>query len=111
MVPAFCVLSSKPVTAFAAGNLLEQLPEAPKPQLSDELWSDPSGSEAVKVESDVSLEKPYTDLIINGYAMAKGGRPVGAPEAGLSYDGRVLRQCASFWRKGLDIYLGRVVAE
>jgi hypothetical protein len=81
---------------FTPGGQLELLAEQPSPVLSDEYWDDPISKDAVRVESDVSLDKPYTDLIVNGHAVAPYGKKVTSMEAGLSFDGRVLRRVRVF---------------
>ena len=86
------------------GTLLP-LPEPPKVAMADELWEDdPQSAQAVRTESDVSLHKPHTDLIVNGHAVAEGGRAVTHVDVVLAYQRKALKELRVFgdraWLRG-----------
>lgn len=65
--------------------------EQPDIVLEDEWWGEPVKS-AIRRESEVILEKPMTDLLVNGYACAPAGREVTRIDVGLSYEGRMIKR-------------------
>lgn len=57
---------------------------------ADEYFGQP-GASAVCYESDVSLHKPYTDLVVKGNAVAPNGNLASRVEVSLRYAGRMLK--------------------
>ncbi|PIE19645.1 MAG: hypothetical protein CSA65_01880 [Proteobacteria bacterium] len=49
--------------------------EQPNTPLATEYWGE-DGVSSIRYESDLGLQKPCTDLLVNGTAYASGGRPV-----------------------------------
>jgi hypothetical protein len=91
---------------YSSDRGLDLLDKQPAPQLSDEYWEhDPISAEAVRIESDVSLYKPHTDLIVNGHAIAVGRKAVTGCEASVAYQGRILRRLKVLgdrvWRRSI----------
>ncbi|MBN2716915.1 MAG: DUF2169 domain-containing protein [Deltaproteobacteria bacterium] len=79
---------------------------------ADEYWGEP-GHSAVKYESDVSLRRPYTDLIVNGYAYAPDNRPVTKMDVSLHYQSKLLKSLTVFGDRFWDesISLGKTSPE
>lgn len=62
---------------------------------ADEYYGEP-GQSCVQYESDVSLPRPYTDLIINGFAYAPEDKPTKRMDVAVYYQSKVLKQLAVF---------------
>ena len=89
---------------------LALLPEQPPAVMADVHWdTDPVSAQSVRVESDVSLDKPMTDLIVTGSARAHGGAAVRHMNVTLSYAGRALKRLRVFgdrvWDRGITGWL------
>lgn len=82
----------KSAYTYASGTSVEQLGTPPKVLASDEYWDDPLSKHSVRLESDVSLHKPHTDLIVNGCAVAPRAKKVRSMAAGISYQGKALQR-------------------
>ena len=78
--------------------------EQPEIVMEDQYWGEP-GQSSVRYESDIVLDKPYTDIVVNGYARALGERPVKQMDVSLAYQGRTIKTVRVFgdrrWDKGL----------
>jgi len=72
--------------------------------MEDQYWGKP-GDSSVRYESDITLDKPYTDIIINGHAYAPQGRGVREMDVYVHYQKRLLKRLRIFgdrkWNKGL----------
>lgn len=83
---------------------LEIANEQPEIVMEDKYWGAPAES-SVRYESDVSLEKPFTDLIVNGHAYAPHGRTVQQMEVALTYQRQFTKRLRVFgdrvWEKGV----------
>lgn len=62
---------------------------------ADEYWGEP-GQSSVQYESDVCLHRPYTDLIINGFAFAAQNTPVKKMDVVVRYQSKLFKQLAVF---------------
>jgi hypothetical protein len=59
---------------LAAHRAVSLADEQPAPLLTPEYWGGP-GVSSLRYESDVTLQKPSTDVLVNGAAHAPAGRP------------------------------------
>lgn len=62
-------------TQGSTPGALDLAPEQRPVQLADEHFGDPATS-SVRYEADIAVEKPLSDVIVNGAAYAPEGRPV-----------------------------------
>jgi hypothetical protein len=91
--------------AFVVGSdsKMEKADEQPEVVMEDKHWGEP-GVSSVRYESDIILDKPFTDLVINGHAYAPNGRTVTRMDVAVGYDGRLLKRLAvvgdRVWRPG-----------
>jgi hypothetical protein len=60
-------------------------------RFEDVYWGE-TGKSSLRYESDVSLEKPFVDLIVNGKAYAPHGRPATQAAVGILFQDRFVRQ-------------------
>ena len=60
-------------------------------RFEDVPWGE-AGKSSLRYESDVSLDKPFVDLIVNGKAYTPNGRAATQASAGLMFQGRFLKQ-------------------
>ena len=71
--------------------------------MEDMYWGEP-GTSSVRYESDVILEKPATDLVINGQAHAPNGRPVAEMDVAVAFQQRLVKRLRVTgdreWRRG-----------
>ena len=78
--------------------------EQPVVVMADEYWGEP-GRSSVRVETDVSLHKPYTDLLVQGEAIPIRGGKVRELEVLLRYQGRPFKRLLVTgdrrWERGL----------
>lgn len=83
---------------------LQPAEQQPDIVMEDIYWGEP-GHSSVRYESDITLWKPYTDIIINGCAYAPKGRAVHEMNVSLEYEGHLLKQLRVIgdrnWKKGL----------
>jgi hypothetical protein len=79
-----------------AGPTVVPLEEHPPVLMEDVYWADPLSANAVRIESDVSLQKPMTDLVICGDAVAPDGSLARAVEVALYYAGRSIKHVRVF---------------
>lgn len=83
---------------------LEVAQEQPGIVMEDEYWGKPAES-SVRYESDITLEKPYTDLIVNGHAYAPPGHMVRHMNVELTYQRQFTKRLRVFgdrvWKKGI----------
>ena len=88
---------------IAPDGQLTLLAEHPEIVMEDKYWGK-AGVSCIRYESDVILEKPHTDLVVNGCAMAPRGRAVKAMEVSLAYQRRTLKRLRvtgdRVWRRG-----------
>jgi len=78
-------------------------PKQEKVLLKDEYWEDPATS-GLRWAGEVHLTKPGTDVVLNGRALAPGGKPVPKLDVSLSVGGRtkVIRVHGDrTWKPGL----------
>ncbi len=84
------------------GHLTMASEQAPV-RYKDEYWGE-EGKSSVRYESDVSLEKPHTDLLVNGQAYAPDGRAATSTAVGLMFQDRIVKQLCIFgdrlWNHG-----------
>lgn len=71
----------------------------------EDKWRGEPGQSSVRYESDVTLDKPHTDLVINGYAHAPRGRAVRRMDVCVYYQKQLLKRLRVFgdrtWKRGL----------
>lgn len=77
--------------SIAADGHAEPLEVQPEVVMEDQYWGDP-GASSVRYESDVVLDKPFTDLVVVGQAHAPRGRVVKVMDVTLAYQRRVLKR-------------------
>jgi len=89
--------------AIAGDGELVRADEQPEVVMEDQYWGEP-GISSIRYESDIVLDKPHTDLVVNGHARAPKGRPVTQMDVALAYQGRVLKRLRVIgdrvWRTG-----------
>jgi hypothetical protein len=91
--------------AFNAGmdGILRPAEQQPDIVLEDKYWGEP-GESSIRYESDVVLDKPFTDIIVNGDVCTPKGRAETSQFASLHYDGRMIKRVQVFgdrkWRRG-----------
>ena len=82
---------------------LEVAQEQPEIVMEDIDWGEPAES-SVRYESDITLDKPFTDLIVNGHAYAPPGHLVRHMEVELTYQRQFTKRLRVFgnrvWTKG-----------
>jgi hypothetical protein len=59
-------------------------------RFEDVYWGE-AGKSSLRYESDVSLDKPFADVIVNGQAHAPNGRPATSVNVGLMVQDRVVK--------------------
>jgi hypothetical protein len=88
---------------ITADGHLQVAAKQPEAIMEDKYWGKP-GESSVRYESDITLDQPYTDLIINGHAYAPNGRPVEEMDVYAAYQGRLLKRLHvtgdRLWQKG-----------
>jgi hypothetical protein len=75
---------------LADDGRLTLAPEQAPVRFEDAYWGEPAKS-SLRHESDVSLEKPFTDVVVHGHACAPDGRPVTKMEVSLAVGSSVKR--------------------
>lgn len=82
---------------------LEIAEKQPEIVMEDIYWGEPAKS-SVRYESDITLAKPFTDLIVNGHAYALSGHLVRHMEVELTYQGQLIKRLRvsgnRVWTKG-----------
>lgn len=88
---------------IASDGRLRPMDEHPEIVMEDVYWGEP-GASCIRYESDVILDKPHTDLLVNGCARAPRGRVVKSMEVALAYRQRTLKRLRvtgdRVWRRG-----------
>jgi hypothetical protein len=88
---------------FTQDGGLQIAEDQPEVVMEDKYWGEP-GQSSVRYESDVTLDKPHTDLVINGHAHAPRGRAVREMNVYVRYQERLLKRLRVFgdrvWKRG-----------
>jgi hypothetical protein len=64
-------------------------------RMEDVYWGE-EGKSSLRYETDVSLEKPFVDLLVNGLARPSNGRPATFVDVGLMFDNRMVKHMRVF---------------
>lgn len=88
---------------FTTDGQLHEAEDHPEVLMEDDYWGEP-GQSSVRYESDITLDKPHTDLVINGSAHAPRGRAVREMDVCVYYQERLLKRLRIFgdrkWKRG-----------
>ena len=89
---------------FTPDGKLSVAESQPKVVMEDIYWGEP-GASCVRYESDITLDKTYTDLLVNGHAHAPRGQAASQIDVHVYYQGRLLKHLRVFgdrtWKSGL----------
>jgi len=88
---------------FTRDGQLQIAENQPEVVMEDKYWGEP-GQSSVRYESDITLDKPQTDLVINGSAHAPRGQAVHEMNVNVYYQGQILKALRVFgdrvWKRG-----------